>query len=148
MKKLLSIAALIAGLAVSGVAAAAPGDGATVVNDEYCYTSPTTISCWDLKTVTKFTLTPSGNISVTMNGTSQFTISVLQSGCTYTDTDSIQLHLLGKNDADHNRSDRFGQTMTVACADGSALVCTGSFDVHEANGNVQFMRFESACTNG
>jgi hypothetical protein len=147
MKKLLSIAVLITALAVAGVAAAAPGNGATVVNDEYCYTSPTTITCWDLKTVATFPSAPSGNGSYHLNGTSQFTVSVLQTGCTYTTTDEFHVHFISNHGVDHTSSDRGTQTNSVVCADGSELTCTESFDMHVANGEVQFGRFESACTN-
>jgi hypothetical protein len=148
MKKLLTLAALAAGLSLAGVAAAEPGTGATVVDDEYCIGSPFATWCWDVKTITKVTTTPSGNVSYVTNGTIDNTISLPFSGCTHTKLESMHLHWLKKAGVEQSHSQRLEQTTAFVCSSGSAYSCTSTFELHMANGEVQFQRPEFDCTNG
>jgi hypothetical protein len=57
MKKLLVLGSLVAGLALTGAAAADPGEGAVVYNASGCTTSPFAIVCVNAKVVTDTTTT-------------------------------------------------------------------------------------------
>ena len=146
MKKLLSIAAVLAALTVTGVAAADPGNGATVVNDEYCVATPITTSCWNVKTVTKTTSTPSGNVSFVTNGSVDYVVSIPLLGCTSTKSEPIHLHWLERDGELQSASERLVQTTSFVCDDGYAYSCISTFALHMANGEVQFQRPEFTCT--
>ncbi len=59
----LSAVTVVGALAMAGSASAAPGNGATKVNQEYCTTNQFGPACFDLNYVVHTTVTPSGNTS-------------------------------------------------------------------------------------
>lgn len=120
MKKLLVLPALVAVLVLAGSAGADPGAGATVQNYAYCSSSPFATWCWDVKTVTRQTTTPSGNVSYVTNGTSDSTISFPFSDCTSRKSEPLHLHWLRKGDEEHSYSARYIQRV-VRLALGRAL---------------------------
>ena len=147
MKKLLLIGSLVAGIALActAVAGAAPGNGATVDNYAYCIPSPLITWCWDVKTVTNMTTTPSGNVSFVTNGTTDYTVSIPLLGCTSTKSEPVHLHWLRKNGDPQTHSQRLAQTNSFTCASGYSSSCTSTFELHETSGDVQFQRFDFVC---
>jgi hypothetical protein len=147
MKKLLILGAMVIGLAAVGAAQGAPDNGATVTNDAYCIPSPFATWCWDIHTVTKMTTTSSGNVSYVTNGTVDYGISFAFSDCTYSKTTPVHEHWLTKNGELQSQSERLIDTTTFTCASGYSYSCTSRFDLHLANGAVQFQRPEFVCSN-
>lgn len=144
-KMILILGVLVAGLVATGTASAEPG-GATVTNESGCVTSPLTISCWDVKTVTQRTTTPSGNVSYVMNGTIESTVSIPLIGCTYTRTQPIHENELVKGDEAHLFHRRLIETFTFGCGSGPTRTCTTGMDVHWVDDRFQFVRPEFVCT--
>jgi hypothetical protein len=147
MKKLIILGALAAALASAEIAVADPGRGATITDHESCISSPLATSCWDLKAVTKTTTTPSGNVSHITNGTNDYTVSLPLSGCTSTKSEPVHIHWLTQDGEPQSHSERLSQTTSFSCTDGYSYSCTSSFELHLANGEVQFQRPEFTCTS-
>jgi hypothetical protein len=145
MKKLLLIGTILTGLALAGAAAADTGNGATVANYEYCIPSPLITWCWDVKTTTNVTSTPSGNVSFVTNGTSDYTVSIPLLGCTSSKSEPVHLHWLRKADETQSHSERLKQTNSFTCASGDSYSCTSTFELHETSGDVQFQRSDFVC---
>ena len=147
MKKLVILAALVVALASTEVAAADAGNGATVTNDAFCISSPFATWCWDIKTVTNATTTPSGALSYVTNGTNDYSVSLPWAGCTTTKSEPVHLHWLTRDGEVQSHSERLEQTTSFSCAGSSTHTCTSSFELHMANGDVQFQRPEFVCSN-
>ena len=146
MKTLIVIGSLVATLALAATAGAGTGKGATVTDSSGCVTTPFATVCSDVHTVTNMTTTPSGNVSYVTNGTSttQMTFA-FGSGCTYTKSEPVHVHWLRKNGELQSESTRLVQATSYSCG-GFVLDCTQTIQLHEANGAVQFGRYELVCT--
>jgi hypothetical protein len=145
MKKTLLLASLVGALAVTGAAAADPGGGAVVDNYSQCTPSPFAIVCVDVKAVTNVTTTPSGNRSYTTNGVIERTMTFPSIGCTYSYSEPIQSHTLLRAGELQAESLRIVSTTQLDCG-GHLPICTTTLHRHEANGELQFGRWEAVCT--
>lgn len=143
-KSLLAVAAVVAALATAGIAAAAPGNGADVVDTTDCYTTPFGKYCTTLKTVTNATTTPSGNVSYVTNGTMEYTIEFVFGG-SYSRVSALHSHSLSKAGEVHESSDHY-EEQTDYVSGTYHLSCVQSYDLHWANGSPQIIRTELECT--
>ena len=144
MKALLVTCSIAAALATAGAAAAA-GNGATVVNTSACEPGAFGILvCTNVTTVTNTTVTPNGDISYVTNGTLTATMT-FPWGCTYTRTEPVHLHHLVRDGDIQSLSEKLVQTISFTC--GIPQTCTQTIESHYANGADQFGLYEFVCTN-
>lgn len=99
-----------------------------------------------MKAVEQTTTTPSGNVSYMWNGTSTTSYSFAFSSCSYSRSEPLHRHWLQKDDETQSRSEHFAQTVSFDCGGGFTQTCTTSYELHSANGAVQFQRGEFVCT--
>jgi hypothetical protein len=145
MKALLVIASIAAALALVSAAAAQPG-GAQVVRTSGCVSSPLATMCYDVKTVANLTTTPSGNTAYILNGTSSYSYDFGFAGCTYSRSQPVHVKVLEKDGEGHVRGERLEDTISFNCGPGFAQTCTGTLQLHEVDGEVQFQRVDFVCT--
>jgi hypothetical protein len=138
---------LVASLAVASSASAAPGNGADVVRQNECSSYPGFGTyCIDAKYVQKSTETPSGNLSFFANGESalKFTGEGYFQGCKGSSSDEFNYHYLFKDGVGHESGSHVTGEFSVDCF-GYQYDCTYSYDIHYANGRLQFFRPEINC---
>jgi len=146
MKALLLIGAILGAFALAGTAAATPGNGAIVTDTKTCIESPFATWCWSVDTVTKMTTTSSGNVSYVLNGTNENTVTFPWLPCTHRETDELHVHWLRKNGEEQSHSERLAFTTHFDCGmPGTGQTCISTFELHEANGQVQFQRPDFVC---
>ena len=123
-------------------AQADPGNGATVLNDTQCfpigggYTAYLTV-----RGVSNETITPSGNTSYQVEGTTTSTIKDPDGRVVSQATRELHYHLLAKDGVIHNE----GQHVTATFPLGGKT-CTFRSDFHYANGTVQYGKFQVNCS--
>ncbi len=141
---LMATAVAVTALAFAGVAAAAPGNGAQVVNDAGCYQTPFAKVCIVTKTTTNVTTTSSGNLNYVTNGTVDRTMTFVFGG-SYTVSSEIHEHHLLKNGEFFEASDHYSEQREYLSGT-YHLVCTEGYDTHWANGATQFGSYDLQCT--
>ncbi len=148
MKALLVIASLVAALvaAASASAGAAAGNGAIVVNLSGCNPTPFGLSCYEVRTVTNVTETPSGNRSYVTNGVTGLTYANPFNGCSMSQSQPVHVHWLQKDGDLQSYSERRSATNEIHCGSISQT-CVMTFELHYANGDVQLDRQEVVCTD-
>jgi len=143
MRKLISLIAVLATLAVAGIAAAAPG-GAEVVKQNSCEASWFGTICTTVRATTNMTATPSGKFIYVTNGTAERVLT-FSFGGSYTSTSAIHLVSVQKDGEMQTSSER--STQTTAYRSGTyALDCVGSLSFHYANGSTQSTDYSYVCT--
>src|SRR4051794_9378453 len=144
MRKFLTAAASAAAvLALAGTASAASSNGAVVVNDAGCTSTPFATVCTVVKSTTNTTATPSGNISYVTNGTVERTMTFVFGG-TYSFTDEIHLHGLRKAGEVHEEGDHYWSQWVYASGTYN-LTCVEAYDIHWANDRAQLADFQLYC---
>src|SRR5215210_3582390 len=136
MKRLISLAVVVAAVIVTAASAAVASDGATVTNGTECATSGQATFCVTALTVT--TATPSGNVSYLVNGTLEHTITRTD-GYRSTWTASIHEHVLAKDGEPVTVSERVEALSDVVWGD-VAFSCVASYTVQLANGEIRIDR--------
>jgi hypothetical protein len=137
------IVTMLAALALAAPAAAGTDSGAAVVKDEGCVTNVFATTCTVIKTVTNTTLTPSGNVSYVTNGTVERRMTFVFGG-TYTSNQTIHLHALGRQGEAPVSSEHF-EEQTDYVSGTYSLSCVSGYDIHWANGDVQFGNYQLEC---
>jgi hypothetical protein len=132
-KKLLVLAAALAALAFAGTASAR--NGATVVDDQGCVPFVFGTVCTVTKTTTNTTTTPSGNLSYTMNGTIERTMTFVFGG-TYTVNTEVHDHSLLKNGAFAESGTHYTQTWE-SISGTYHLSCIEAWSTHWAGDHAQ-----------
>jgi hypothetical protein len=145
MKLVAIIGTIAATLVLAAAAAAGTGNGANVVNNSGCVTTPLATMCFDIHTVTNMTTTPSGDVSYVTNGTSTTSFDFAFAGCTYSKSEPVHLHQLVKNGETHSESGSIGQTIAFDCG-AFEQTCTSTLQYHYVDGETQFQRPEFICT--
>ncbi|MFL6014777.1 MAG: hypothetical protein ACJ74P_10890 [Gaiellaceae bacterium] len=143
MKALLLIGAIVGALAVAGTAAADSGNRASVTSYAWCTPTPLGTTCVDVKTVTKLTLTGSGNVGYLTNGTETYTSSFASTGCTQSVSDAFHVHWLN-TDQFQTEKWKLAETATFTCGT-FAQTCVLTVDVHLVNGETQFEHADFSC---
>jgi hypothetical protein len=138
------IGTMLAALALAAPAAAGTDSGATVVKDEGCVTNVFATTCTVIKTVTNMAITPSGNVSYVTNGTVERRMTFVFGG-TYTSTQKLHLHALAQQGETQASSEHFDE-QTDYMSGTYALSCVSGYDIHWANGDVQFGNYHLECT--
>ena len=133
----------VAALAVASPASADPG-GAEVVKVHECQVFGDATFCTDSHSVLSFTETPSGNISLKQH--IRFDNSFTSPGCNSRDQGESRNHLLIKDATDHEFHFAFKIHSTFDCA-GTTSDCVTSLHFHRVNGQIQFDRQETVCTD-
>lgn len=145
MRTLIAIGATLAALALAGTAAAGSG-GATVVDDESCYSNVFLTTCTTVKTVTNLVTTASGNQVYVTNGTvdrrTTFTF-----GGTYDSSSSFHNKVLVLDGEEQVHSERYSEE-TRYVSGTYTLTCVSGFAVQWANGSVQIGDYTYECTVG
>lgn len=134
--------------AAASPASAEPGNGADVVNESDCYTEPDYGTfCYDARSVSNTTETPSGNLSYVANAriSYEFTGSGPLAGCNDSGANDFKYHGLVKDETLHELGIRSGSEFSGECF-GNSYNCTFKDHFHYANGKVQFSRPEFECT--
>jgi len=148
LHRLLLVAALtlVASLAVASSASAAPGNGADVVRQNECFNEPGFGTlCIDAQYVQNSTETPSGNVSFHALGKSTLTVTGEgDQGCHLSDSNKFNYHSLYKDGVLHEEGDHVTGEFSSDCF-GHQSDCTYSYDLHYANGRLQFLRPEFNC---
>jgi len=133
---------LVASLAVASSASAAPGNGADVVRQNECFNEPGLYTvCIDEHNVQNSTETPSGNFSYSGNG--KVGAEGDFEGCNVSSSAKFNYHYLFKDGELHEVGTH--QTGEYFDCSGTSQHCTFSYDLHYANGQVQFSRPDSNC---
>ena len=138
---------LVASLAVASSASAAPGNGADVVRQNECFNYPGVGTfCIDAKYVENSTETPSGNFSFLLNGefASTFTGEGPLQGCNSSTSSNLYFHSLSKDGELHEVGSHRTGEFSFDCF-GTSQHCTFSYDLHRANGQLQFNRPKFNC---
>ena len=146
--KFLGLAALMAllvggawALTGSSSANAAPGNGATVINDTQCFPwGGGWTACITQKGEFNSSATKSGNTNYEGNFKSSFTITDSGNNVVYTSESSSHYHALWTNGTLHESGNHFHFVFTSG-----GLTCTGDGDFHYANGSIQYSDFSFAC---
>ncbi len=138
---------LVASLAVASSASAAPGNGADVVRQSECFNDPDYdygTFCIDAKYVQNSTETPSGNFSYHANGESalKFTGEGDLQGCNDSSSSKFNYHFLVKDGVLHELGNHVTGEFSQDC---TSQHCTYSYDIHKANGQLQFNRPKVNC---
>ena len=148
MKKLLTALMLAAMLSMTMALStmAAPGGGATTSTTPYSIpktcreiTSLALTVCSQIKGVYHTTITPAGTRVYTGSGSSSYTVTGPNGVLTGTVKFSYQE--VSRDGMLQVLSDKFSNSFTSG-----GVTCTASFDVHEANGKLQFDRVDYSCT--
>ena len=143
MRKIIGFIAVLATLAVAGVAAAAPG-GAEVVSQNSCEPSWFGTVCTTVHATTNMTATPSGNFVYATNGTAERVLTFSWGG-SYTWTSAIHLIAVQKDGETQTSTER--STQTESYRSGTfALDCVGTLSAHYANGSTQSTDYSYVCT--
>ena len=138
---------LVASLAVASSASAAPGNGADVVRQNECFNYPGFGTyCSDEKYVENSTETPSGNFSYHVNGkfAAKTTGEGNLQGCNGSGSNKDNYHQLFKDGELHVQGTHATGESSYECF-GTRYDCTSSFDLHYANGELQFNRSKFNC---
>ena len=146
MRKALATAITLVAAALASTAAAAPGNGAEVVRSEGCYSNPFVTTCVVTKTVTRATVTPSGNLSYVTNGTVEFT-QTFAFGGSHTRNEEIHLHSLLKDGVWTTSSEHHSEVEHYLSGT-YELTCLSGYDVQYAGGETRFSNYELDCTVG
>lgn len=144
MKRIISVAVVVAAMVATAASAATASDGATVTNGTECTTSGQATFCVTARTVTATTATPSGNLSYLVNGTVEHTLT-RPDGYRSTWTASIHEHVLAKDGEPVTVSDRVEALSDVVWGD-VAFSCVASYAVQLANGEIRIDRAQIECT--
>ena len=145
MRTILTATAVAAvALTFAAFAAAAPENGAQVVNDAGCYQTPFANVCIVEKTTTNLTTTASGNLNYVTNGTVERTMTFVFGG-SYTVSSEIHLHHLLKQGEFFETSDHYAEQREYQSGQ-YHLLCTEGYDTHWTNGASQFGSYELQCT--
>jgi hypothetical protein len=143
MRKTITLIGIVTALAVAGTASAG-GSGAEVVNDAGCYSTWFAKVCTTIKTVTKETTTPSGNVAYMTNGTVENTMTFI-SGSTFTRSSRLQSRYLAKQGEITTATDHYDEVWESVSGT-YHLVCTYSYDIQVAGGEGRVLRYELECT--
>jgi hypothetical protein len=143
MRKVISLVAALATLAVAGVAAAAPG-GAEVISQDSCESTWFGTVCTTVHATTNMTATPSGGFVYVTNGTTERRLT-FSFGGSFTSTSAIHLTSLQKNGETQTSSQRLGETTSYRSGT-YALDCVGALSLHYANGSTQIADYSYDCT--
>ncbi len=137
---------LVASLAVASSASAAPGNGADVVRQNECFNDRGGTFCIDAKYVQNETQTPSGNVSYHANGelARTFTGEGPFQECNTSSSDKFNYHFLAKDGELHEVGSHQTAEFSGDCF-GTQYDCTLSYDLHYANGQLQFYRPDFNC---
>ena len=140
--------ALTAMLALSLVApAAADGQGAQTVVTTECENLGSLIRCYETRTLTNTTATPSGNVSTVEHVRTEEHIIGASDGCLLDRTIRSSSHTLTGPDASGESSYLERQDFVESC-EGGAIVfnCERAVHAHDTGGAEQFDRFDQVCT--
>lgn len=128
------ICAIAANLLLVASSSAAPGKGAYVFKDAYCFDYEGSTVCYTNMAVITETVTPSGNTIFTGNGSSTY-MQTDPSGAVYQDT--LKYHTQGLQMDEVLKE--YGQFYTSTLTVGGAS-CTTRYAFHFVNGEIQFDR--------
>jgi len=128
------IGALVTNLLLATTSIAAPGNGAHVFKDAYCFDYEASTICYTNMAVVTETITPSGNTIFTGNGSNSY-IQTDPSGAVY--EDSLKYHTQGVTMDSVLKE--YGQFFTSTLTVGGGT-CTSRYAFHVVNGNIQFDR--------
>ena len=138
--------ALVAMLVTPSSSLAAPGNGATKVNQEYCTTNQFGTACFDLNYVVNTTETPSGNVSYVTNGHNTITNNPsFTPGCTFIGRSKFHDHYLLKDGVFHERGDHEESSLERNCG-GVHEICTFTRRAHRVDGTYQYLIEDFRCT--
>ena len=126
----------------SSSANAAPGNGATVINDTQCFPAfPVGYTfCITQKAQFNSTTTPSGNVNIEANGKSSFTYSNPSNAVVSSGEQAFHYHALIKDGTLHESGNHFHGVFTSG-----GVTCTYDGDFHYANGSIQYSDFSFVC---
>jgi hypothetical protein len=128
-----------ANLLLVNTSMAAPGNGAYVFKDSYCFDYEGSTVCYANMAVIQETITPSGNTIFMGNGSNSY-IQTDPSGAVYQDT--LKYHTQGVTMDSVLKE--YGQFFTSTLTVGGAK-CTTRYAFHFVNGEIQFER-STTCT--
>jgi hypothetical protein len=126
--------AFAAGLPHPTPSVAAPGNGASVFKDAYCFDYDGSTICYTNMAVVKETTTPSGNNVFMGNGSSSYS-QTDPSGATYEDTLKYHTQGVTMDEVLKEYGQFFTSTLTVGWG-----TCTTRYAFHAVNGDIQFDR--------
>jgi hypothetical protein len=146
MRKLLVLFAVLATLAAAAAANAAAG-GATVIDDSGCWSNVFVTTCYDIRTVTNSTTTPSGLTSYVTNGTVELrSHATANPAHTWSRTTELHDHVLRKNGELHQESQRLQETTSFDSGGGFAQTCVLMLTFQYASGEVRLGEASFDCT--
>ncbi|MDQ3091139.1 MAG: hypothetical protein M3R46_05640 [Actinomycetota bacterium] len=137
---------LVTAFAVAGSASAAPGNGATKINQEYCTTNQFGTACFDLNTIVNTTVTPSGNVSYVTNGQTEIRNNPSFVNCTFIGRSKFHDHYLFKDGVFHERGDHQESSLERQCPGGVHEKCTFTRRAHMVDGEFQYLITDFRCT--
>ncbi len=140
---------LVASLGVASSASAAPGNGADVVRQNECFNDDFFFGtfCVDAMYVQNTTETPSGNFSYHANGevAFKFTGDGIFRFCNSSSSQKFKYQGLYKDGELHELGNHVTLELSRDCFGNQVVDCTFSYDVHYANGQLQFYRPDFNC---
>jgi hypothetical protein len=147
MRKLLVLVTVLAsGLAAAAAAGAASG-GATVIDNSGCWSNVFVTTCYEIRTVTNSTTTPSGVRSYMTNGTVEFrSHATANPAHTWSRTTELHDHSLRKDGELHQESQRLVETTAFDSGGGFAQTCVLTLTFQYANGEVRLGESSFDCT--
>lgn len=128
------MSALAATLLLATTTLAAPGNGAQVFKDSFCFDYEGSTICQSNMSITTETTTPSGNTLFTGNGRTSY-IQTDPSGAVYEDSHTYHTHGVTMEDLLHEYGHFFTNTVVV-----EGVACTTRYAFHSVDGNIQFDR--------
>lgn len=134
------------GLVALGLTAAmaASSDGAIVINDHQCFDASGGYTiCYDLHVEGNQTTAASGNVSLEQNGFVNQSLIDPSGNTVASATQDVHYHTLWM--AKTATLQEGGAHYSFSSTSGGTT-CTSSFDIHIANGSVQYDNFSSACS--
>ena len=136
---------LVAVLTTAGFASAAPDNGAIKEHREYCTTSPNGTACFELNTVFKTTVTPSGNTIVMGNGETRITNDPTFTTCNFVGGSKFHDVYLLKDGQLHQRGDHEESYLERHCGTVNEI-CTFTRRAHRVDGTYQYLIEDFRCT--
>lgn len=143
----LTLATVITAITALTAAAPAPGDpgGAEVVHaPRQCTPSGDGIFCTESHSVFQFVTNPAGNINIVQHV--RFDNSFTSPQCSFSDQGSSRNHLLINDGQDQEFHFAFQIHSRFDC-NGVTTDCVTTLHFHRANGQTQFTREETVCSD-
>jgi hypothetical protein len=138
-----AVLTVVAVLAGAAFAVAAPGNGATKTNQEFCNTTAFGTVCSDLNFVVNTTTTPSGNVSYVTSGKNTI-LNNTNSGCTFTGPTEFQDHYLLKDGVFAERGSHEESYLIQQCGT-LQQKCTFTRQAHLVDGTFQYNLTNFVC---